>query len=85
MAKQFKTEWMPQYMPSKEENTWYEWGMNNDIKISPKPTSQGPNPKEWCLEVFNSGKWYRSPNAFGKAEIWKEFYLMYKFYYDKYR
>jgi len=85
MAYKKETIWMPQYMVSKNEQEWYTWGINNNIKISPKPVTQGPNPKEWYLEVFNNGKWYKSPNVYGPKEVWHEFYLMYKFYYDKYR
>jgi hypothetical protein len=85
MAKKKETIWMPEYMTSKNENEWYAWGVNNNIRISPKPATQGPNPKEWYLEVFNNGRWYKSPNVYGPKEIWYEFYLMYKFYYDKYR
>ena len=32
MAKKKETIWMPEYMTSKNENEWYTWGVNNNIR-----------------------------------------------------
>lgn len=83
MPKKSKTEWMPYYMPSKEEYECYIWGVENNIKISPYPVSAGPNPREWYLEIFSKGKWVRAPYVYTRDNIWIEFYKMYKYYFDK--
>tara|TARA_R110002020_G_scaffold397922_1_gene607952 strand:- start:263 stop:520 length:258 start_codon:yes stop_codon:yes gene_type:complete len=85
MPKQRLTVWMPKYMPSDEERKYYEHGIKNNIRISPYPTTSGPNPKEWYIEIFSKNKWVRSPSVYNEQTIWPEFYKMYKYYYDKHR
>lgn len=83
MPKKNKIEWMPSYMPSDEEQEWYAYGVENNIKISPYPTTPGPNPRKWYLEIFSKGQWVRAPHVYDADTIWVEFYKMYKYYFDK--
>jgi len=85
MAKKKEIKWMPNYMPSDEERKWYEYGIENNIKISQYPTTPGANPREWYIEIFNKGDWVRAPHVYDENTVWQEFYKMYKYYYDKSR
>lgn len=78
---------MPKYVPSDEERSWYEFCVNNNIIISPVAAEQGTNPKEWRIgiSINDHKKVNKTPTIYTEDNIWKEYYLMCKYYYDKYR
>ena len=77
---------LPHYLASEEELTWRDYCVRNDIRISPMGIYKDPN--NWHIEVrlgpYTKGeKGYVSPNVYDRKNIWKEYYLMCKYYYDK--
>jgi hypothetical protein len=71
---------MGNYIPSITEQAAYEWGIRNNVYISPKPIST----TEWTLDIVNAGKTNTSPLSYKKIEIWKQMYKFYVYYYEKY-
>lgn len=76
------------FTPTAEQYEWSRYCINNNIRISPVPTTKGPNPEEWRIEVrigpYKRGeKGYLSPNVYTSENIWQELYNMKKYYYDK--
>ena len=76
------------FTPTPEQIEWDRYCVNNNIRISPKPTQQGMQPEEWRIEVrlgpYKKGeKAYLSPNVYTVDNIWQELYNMKKYYYDK--
>jgi len=70
---------MGNYIPSEKEQSAFEWGIRNNISISPAPK----NTKEWYLDIIINGSVNRSPLAYGKIDIWKQLYKFYLYYYNK--
>ena len=75
-------------MPLPEHVEYDRYCVNNNIRISPKPTTQGMYPEEWRIEVrigpYKKGeKAYLSPNVYTAENIHQELYNMKKYYYDK--
>ena len=76
------------FTPSAAQVEYDRYCVNNDIRISPKPTQQGMHPEEWRIEVrigsYKKGeKAYLSPNVYTAENIHQELYNMKKYYYDK--
>ena len=76
------------FISSAEQTEYHRYCVNNDIRISPKPTQQGMYPEEWRIEVrigpYKKGeKAYLSPNVYTAENIHQELYNMKKYYYDK--
>ena len=76
------------FTPTLEQTEWDRYCVNNNIRISPKPTQQGMQPEEWRVEVrlgpYKRGeKAFLSPNVYTADNIWQELYNMKKYYYDK--
>lgn len=77
---------LPHYLASEDELKWRDYCIKNDIRISPMGIYKDPN--NWHIEVrlgpYTKGeKGYVSPNVYDRKSIWKEYYLMCKYYYDK--
>jgi len=73
---------------SLEEQKWFNYCINNNIRISPVPTTRGLQPDKWKIEIrlgpYQKGeKAHRSPLSYDSKEIWPEIYKTMKFYYDK--
>ena len=76
------------FTPSTIQIEYDRYCINNNIRISPKPTQQGMHPEEWRIEVrigpYKKGeKAYLSPNVYTAENIHQELYNMKKYYYDK--
>jgi len=77
---------LPQYLANENELKWYDYCVKNEIRISPIGIHKDPN--NWHIEVrlgpYKKGEQgYVSPNVYDRESIWKEYYLMCKYYYDK--
>ena len=73
------------FTPTPEQIEWHRYCVNNNIRISPKPTQQGMQPEEWRIEVrlgpYKKGeKAFLSPNVYTVDNIWQELYNMKKYY-----
>ena len=85
MAKK-KQNWMPQYIPTQEENEAYIYCVRNNIRISPIGI-QGVIGK-WKIGI-NVGPYKKgekinlAPHIYDKDTIWPSYYEMCKYYYDK--
>ena len=71
------------FTPTQEQIEWHRYCVNNNIRISPKPTQQGMQPEEWRIEVrlgpYKKGeKAFLSPNVYTVDNIWQELYNMKK-------
>ena len=76
------------FIPTTEQYEWLRYCINNNIRISPVPTTKGPQPEEWRIEVrigpYKRGETgYLSPNVYTSDNIWQELFNMSKYYYDK--
>ena len=76
-------------MPLPEHIEYDRYCINNNIRISPKPTQQGMYPEEWRVEVrigpYKKGeKPNLSPDVYGPGEIQKQIYKASIYYYNKY-
>ena len=76
------------FAPSTIQIEYDRYCINNNIRISPKPTQQGMHPEEWRIEVrigpYKKGeKAYLSPNVYTAENIHQKLYNMKKYYYDK--
>ena len=71
---------MGNYISSVREQAAFEWCINNGIYISPKPKST----TEWHLSITINGKTNVSPGVYKKIDIWKQLYIFYLYYYNKY-
>jgi hypothetical protein len=79
---------MPDYMPTKEERAWHKYCLDNNIIISPLAAEKGLNCKKWKIAIAfypNYKKINLTPTVYTEDNIWREYYLMCKYYYDKYR
>lgn len=56
-----------------------EWGMRNNIYISPLAKSS----TEWYISITINGRTNNSPKVYEKVDIWKEIYAFYLYYYNK--
>lgn len=81
--KRKKSDGMGDYAPNAEEFKAYHWGINNGIRIAPKPLTKGLNPSEWYVEIFANGKWNHSKEKFGSVDVWAQVYDYYIHYYNK--
>ena len=75
---------VPQYYPSDDEQKWYMYCIENDIRISPIGISQTPG--KWYIGISAQSdyrKVYKSKHIYDKDTLWIEFFNMCKFYYDK--
>jgi len=77
-----------EWSPHKDYHKWNSYCVDNNIRISLKPTIQGPYPEEWrisiCLGPYKRGeKPYLSPNVYTVDNVFEEMERMKKYYYDK--
>ena len=83
-AKKVGKKGMGQYAPTKKERDAMNWCLDHDIKMWPRASTKGPNPEAWYIEIqMGSGKINKSPEAYGKVEIWKQLFTYYMYYYEK--
>lgn len=68
------------YAASDSESEARRWCINNGIYISPKAF----NTLEWYVCIVMNGKENKSPKTYKKVDIWKQMYLFYLYYYNKY-
>ena len=76
------------YTPSAEETKWYMYCVENNIRISPIAKEKGMGNTEWYIGISfgnNYKKIHKSPSVYTRDNIWEEFYLMCKYYYEKHR
>jgi hypothetical protein len=71
---------MGSYTSNPSEFNAFRWCTNNGIYISPKASST----TEWYVNISMHGKNNLSPNTYKKVDIWKQIYLFYLYYYNKY-
>ena len=74
------------FVASEEQLKWDNHCINNNIRISPWPTSQGLYPEEWRISISfgdDYKKIYKTPTIYTIENIWEEVYKMKKYYYDK--
>ena len=71
---------MGNYTGSSKEVDAYHWCISNGIYITPK----AKNTTEWFIDINMNGKINRSPDSYKKNDIWKQMYLFYMYYYNKY-
>ena len=88
--KMFPAPMTPPHSPQKKRyhinNKYRNYCIRNNIRIAPKAIYQDPN--NWHIEVrlgpYTKGeKGYVSPNVYDRKQIWPEYFLMCKYYYDK--
>ncbi len=75
---------MPHYDISNEEQEAYIYCVSNDIIIS--PFGDNRNPSRWYVGISYNGKYkqvHKSPETYGRDEIWEVVFNYCKFYYDK--
>lgn len=78
-----KSNGMPEYQHSQEEWFWYKWCMDNNIRVSPGGTK---DPNSWTIDISTDGKtWKKSPKTYTREDIWREYYLICKWFYKKYK
>jgi len=75
---------MGDYMPTASQLEAQKWCITNEIRIWPTETKFKSG--EWWAEIqINRGKIFRSPEAYGPGDIWKQIYEYFEFYYVKNR
>ena len=55
------------------------WCIRNNITIAP----EAKNETAWYIVIEHNGKSNRSPDTFGKTDIWTKIFEYNKYYYDK--
>lgn len=74
------------FMATEEQIKWDKYCIENNIRISPWPVSNGFYPEEWRVAVSLGSNYktiYKTPNTYLVNEIWQEVYKTKKYYYDK--
>lgn len=71
---------MGKYDPTEYEQEAYEWGVNNNIRIS--PCAKGAN-GQWFVSIYNKGKWNNTPETYGPGEVWEVVFNYYVYYYER--
>ncbi|MDH4212171.1 MAG: hypothetical protein OEV79_12065 [candidate division WOR-3 bacterium] len=71
------------YAPTDEEHTAFLWCIKNHILIAPWAVSSNWDNDRWYLEIEIKDKVFRSPDTYGKENLWETMYKFYKYYYDK--
>ena len=71
-----------------EEQLHFNYCINNNYRISPKPTTQGPFPDLWFIEIrlgpyTKNEKAHVSPVSYNDKDIWPAIRKTMKYYYDK--
>ncbi len=82
LARKKKNYTMGDYIPTKDEQEAYLWGVREGLRIAPKRVK---NKNAWYVEIFTKGRWQHSPEEFGPVEVWEQVYKYYKYYYEKNR
>jgi len=77
-------------MMTREENVINIWCIDNNVRIGPVPTKQGPFPDEWRIEIrlgaYKRGeKNHLSPSIYTYENVHQEVRRMQKHYYDKHK
>lgn len=76
-----KNQWvMGTYLPTSLEQKASRWCLNNNIYIYPILKYSG----KWFIQINIAGKKNKSPDSYGKNEIWRKISEYYKYYYEKY-
>lgn len=73
---------------SNEEQLHFDYCVNNNYRISPKPNTQGLYPHFWFIEIRiglykKKEKAHISPAIYNSKEIWPAIRKTMKYYYDK--
>ncbi len=71
-----------------EEQLHFNYCINNNYRISPKPTTQGLFPDLWFIEIRigpykKNEKAHVSPVSYNDKDIWPAIKKTMKYYYDK--
>jgi len=71
-----------------EEQIHFNYCVNNNYRISPKPATKGLFPDSWRVEIrlgpYTKGeKAYISPLSYDDKEIWPAIKKARKYYYEK--
>jgi hypothetical protein len=75
-----KNKWpMGTYLPDSIGYNASRWCLNNNIYIYPVIESQG----RWLIEINIAWNKNKSPDSYGKNEIWRKINEYYKYYYEK--
>ena len=85
-----KSNKLPHYSPSNEENDAYLYCVRNNIRISYKPQTTGASPKCWHITIiigpYKKGeKLNVSPDCYKAGECQEQMYKTCEYYYEKYR
>lgn len=73
---------MGYYLPTNLERSASYWCLKNGIGVS--PISAGYGKSRWYVEVTINNKSKKSPETYGKVEIWKKTYEFRLYYYNKF-
>ena len=69
------------YTPTDEERAASLYCIRNCIRISPKGVYKK---KEWHIDVSLDGQtWHTSPDTYTEDELWKKYYDVCNYYYQK--
>jgi|TARA_R110002124_G_scaffold55776_6_gene157985 hypothetical protein len=75
---------------TRQEDLINAWCVNNNVRISPVPTSSDQYPNRWRIEIrlgaYKKGeKSHLSPSEYTYKDIHQEIKRMQKYYYDKHK
>ena len=74
------------YEPSEVELRAYHFCVDNNIRISPVPETDGPRPVKWHIGIStpdNHRKIYKSKYKYDNHQVWQAHYEMCLYYYKK--
>ena len=74
---------MGDYQATKEQQEAYNWGIRNNLRISPRAAQRGPNPTTWYVEIFTNGRWVHNKEEYGPGEVWEQVFKYYEYYFNK--
>lgn len=74
-----------QYVPTDKQRDAMVWAIDRYIKIWPSPTTKGPNPTEWYINIqIGKGPIKKAPDTYDVlCTLWETIYSYYEYYYDK--
>lgn len=73
---------MGYYLPTNLEESAAYWCLKNGIGVNPVSTGHGRS--TWYVEITINGKSRKSPETYGKVEIWRKTYEFRLYYYNKF-
>jgi hypothetical protein len=71
---------MGNYTANAVEFNAFKWCIDNNIYIAPKANTA----LDWYICITINGKSNMSPSTYKKIDVWKQMYLFYLYYYNKY-